>query len=101
MAQLVNQLVNPAYRAARNIAETLRSAGYDAFLAGGCVRDLLLGQEPKDYDVATSATPEAVLSLFPDKKTLTVGAHFGVVLVREPGEPNGISTEVATFRHDG
>lgn len=100
MAQLENQLVDPAYRAARNIAETLRSAGYDAFLAGGCVRDLLLGQEPKDYDVATSAIPEDVLSLFPEKKALTVGAHFGVVLVRE-SEPNGISTEVATFRHDG
>jgi poly(A) polymerase len=94
---------NPAYLAARNIAETLRHAGHQAYLAGGCVRDLLLGLEPKDYDVATSATPEAVLKLFPDKKTLTVGAHFGVVLVCEPknGEPDGISTEVATFRHDG
>lgn len=89
---------NPNYIAARNIAETLRSADHEAYFAGGCVRDLLLGLEPKDYDVATSATPDVVLSLFPDKKTLTVGAHFGVVLVCEP---DGAHTEVATFRHDG
>ncbi len=94
---------DPRYVAARNIVRTLRTAGYQACFAGGCVRDLLLGAAPLDYDVATSATPEAILSLFPQKKTLTVGAHFGVVLVCEPsdGEENGISTEVATFRHDG
>ena len=91
---------NPGYRAARSIAATLRQAGHEAYLAGGCVRDLLLGLDPKDYDVATSATPETVLALFPDKKAVTVGAHFGVVLICEP-EPNGTSTEVATFRHDG
>lgn len=91
---------NPQYRVARGITETLRSAGYEAYLAGGCVRDLLLGLDPKDYDVATSATPDAVLKLFPDKKALTVGAHFGVVLVCDT-EPGGIATEVATFRHDG
>jgi poly(A) polymerase len=62
---------------------------------GGCVRDLLLGREPKDFDVATSARPEQVLSLF--EKTFAVGAHFGVVLVSS-GE---IVTEVATFRSDG
>jgi poly(A) polymerase len=89
---------NLGYRAARNIAATLRSAGYEAYLAGGCVRDLLLGVDPKDYDVATSAPPDAVLALFPDKKALTVGAHFGVVLVCGP---DGTATEVATFRHDG
>jgi poly(A) polymerase len=101
-------LSNPSYQAARNVAEVLRAAGHQAYLAGGCVRDLLLGLTPKDYDVATSATPETVLSLFPNKKTLTVGAHFGVVLVCEPnngesknGEPNSLHTEVATFRHDG
>ena len=57
----------------------LRAAGYEAYLAGGCVRDLLLGREPKDYDVATSATPDVVLRMFP--RTFAVGAHFGVVLV--------------------
>jgi poly(A) polymerase len=91
---------NPSYLAARGIAETLRHAGHQAYLAGGCVRDLLLGLEPKDYDVATSATPKTVLELFPTRKALTVGAHFGVVLICE-SDPNAISTEVATFRHDG
>ncbi|QNI36379.1 CCA tRNA nucleotidyltransferase [Edaphobacter albus] len=91
-------IATPKYLAARSIVETLRHAGHQAYLAGGCVRDLLLGVEPKDFDVATSATPDQVLQLFPDRKTLTVGAHFGVVLVCEP---DGISTEVATFRHDG
>jgi len=89
---------NPAYTAAHNIVLTLRNAGHQAYFAGGCVRDLLLGLEPNDFDVATSATPSVVLNLFPDKKTLTVGAHFGVVLVCED---DGTSTEVATFRHDG
>ncbi|HEX7158893.1 MAG TPA: CCA tRNA nucleotidyltransferase [Edaphobacter sp.] len=89
---------DPHYVAARIIVVTLRRAGHKAWLAGGCVRDILLGATPIDYDVATSATPDVILSLFPDKKTLTVGAHFGVVLVCED---NGISTEVATFRHDG
>ena len=85
----------PKYTAARRIALMLRERGHAAYFAGGCVRDLLLGVEPKDFDVATSATPEEVLALFP--KALTVGAHFGVVLVRE----GDVSTEVATFRHDG
>ena len=89
---------NPHYAAASRIVDTLRSHGHQAYFAGGCVRDLLLGLEPNDFDVATSAPPSAVLNLFPDKKTLTVGAHFGVVLVCED---DGTSTEVATFRHDG
>ncbi len=94
---------NPHYIAASRIVETLRAAGHQAFFAGGCVRDILLNLEPQDFDVATSATPDIILNLFPDKKTLTVGAHFGVVLVCEPndGEDEAISTEVATFRHDG
>lgn len=87
---------NPKYAAARNIVLALRDAGHQAYFAGGCVRDLLLGHEPKDFDVATSATPDIVLKLFP--KTLAVGAHFGVILVCDQG---GITTEVATFRHDG
>ncbi|HKR28104.1 MAG TPA: CCA tRNA nucleotidyltransferase [Acidobacteriaceae bacterium] len=87
---------NPRYNAARDIVLTMRAAGHQAFFAGGCVRDLLLGHEPKDFDVATSATPDVVQKLFP--KTLAVGAHFGVILVCDEG---GITTEVATFRHDG
>lgn len=98
MAESAQPASQPGYIAARNIADTLRQAGYLAYLAGGCVRDLLLGLEPRDYDVATSATPETVLRLFPEKKAHTVGAHFGVVLICEN---DGSSTEVATFRHDG
>ena len=94
---------NPHYTAASHIVITLRAVGHQAFFAGGCVRDILLNLEPQDFDVATSATPDIILNLFPNKKTLTVGAHFGVVLVCEPndGEDEAISTEVATFRHDG
>jgi poly(A) polymerase len=98
--------------AALHVLQTLRAAGHQAYLAGGCVRDLLLGREPKDYDVATSATPDVVLALFP--RTFAVGAHFGVVLVATCGEADAacaageklaeqdyLVTEVATFRSDG
>src|ERR1700722_1067615 len=64
------------------IVQNLRQRGYQAFLVGGCVRDLLLGREPKDYDVATNATPEQVMTIFPE--TYAVGAQFGVVLVPMP-----------------
>ena len=90
---------NPKYLAAREILTTLRDAGHQAYFAGGCVRDLLLGVEPKDFDVATSATPDVVMGMFP--KTYSVGAHFGVVLVCTPSGDGEIATEVATFRHDG
>ncbi len=86
------------FEAALGIVETLRGAGYEAYFAGGCVRDLLLGREPADYDVATSATPEVVLEMFP--RTFAVGAHFGVVLVASGEEEAGFVTEVATFRSD-
>ena len=84
--------------AALRIVETLRARGYEAYLAGGCVRDLMLKREPADYDVATSATPEVVLEMFP--RTFAVGAHFGVVLVAPETEDAGFVTEVATFRSD-
>ena len=90
---------NPKYLAAREILTALRAAGYQAHFAGGCVRDLLLGVEPKDFDVATSATPDVVMGMF--AKTYSVGAHFGVVLVCTPSVDGEIATEVATFRHDG
>jgi hypothetical protein len=63
------------FDAALGLWRELRAAGYEALLAGGCVRDLLLGREPKDFDVATSATPDVVLGLFP--RTFAVGAHLG------------------------
>jgi poly(A) polymerase len=87
------------FEAALGIVEVLYAAGYEAYLAGGCVRDLLLGREPHDYDVATSAAPEAVLGLF--ERTFAVGAHFGVVLVADGEGEEYIVTEVATFRSDG
>jgi poly(A) polymerase len=91
---------NRAQDAAANIVTRLRAAGYDAYFVGGCVRDLLLGRQPKDFDVATSAPPDRVLNLF--EKTFAVGAHFGVVLVcTEFSEKEEIVTEVATFRSDG
>jgi len=80
--------------AAESIVRTLQEAGYQAVLAGGCVRDMLLGQEPSDYDVATSAPPERVLELFP--RGQKVGAQFGVILVRV----GKYSIEIATFRKD-
>jgi poly(A) polymerase len=92
---------------ATSIVQTLRQSGFQAYLVGGCVRDLLLGHEPKDYDVATDATPAQVMELFPE--TYAVGAQFGVVLVPVPDDATGVSAggpskspmiEVATFRSD-
>ena len=80
--------------AATDIARRLQAAGHDAYFAGGCVRDELLGHEPHDYDIATSARPAEVQKLF--THTQAVGAHFGVILVMEHGH----AFEVATFRSD-
>jgi len=80
--------------AATDIARRLQRAGHTAYLAGGCVRDELLGLDPHDYDIATSAKPAEVQKLFPH--TQAVGAHFGVILVMEHGRV----FEVATFRSD-
>jgi len=77
------------------IIQSLHQAGFHAFLVGGCVRDLLLGRDPADYDVATDATPDDVMRIFP--KTYAVGAQFGVVLVPDV---DGNTVEVATFRSD-
>jgi poly(A) polymerase len=84
---------------AEQICGTLRGAGYQAYLVGGCVRDVLLGREPADYDVATDATPDRVEEIFPN--SLTVGAQFGVVVViAESSQENNLQVEVATFRSD-
>src|SRR5881628_3747705 len=79
---------------ATGIVRRLREAGHEAYFAGGCVRDQLLGREPLDFDVATSAPPEVVQALF--RRTVSVGAQFGVILVVEDGVPFA----VATFRSD-
>jgi poly(A) polymerase len=109
-------------QSAVEIVRTLRQRGYQALLVGGCVRDLLLGREPADYDVSTDATPDEVMRIFP--KTYAVGAQFGVVLVpvrngrvkgplsttEHPTQPASVVEqtkaherviEVATFRCDG
>jgi poly(A) polymerase len=98
-----------AKQSATEIVRILRDRGYQAYLVGGCVRDLLLGREPDDYDVATDATPEEVMRLFP--RTWAVGAQFGVVLVPVDNEKQVLRfaqddkalgvVEVATFRSDG
>lgn len=82
------------YRNALQIVKRLKAAGHEAYLVGGCVRDLLRGVTPKDFDIATSARPEAVQKLF--RRTLPVGVQFGVLLVLK----GGTSFEVATFRTD-
>lgn len=98
----------PDFEFAKSIVETLHQRGFQAYLVGGCVRDLLLKCEPKDYDVATDATPQQVMEIFP--QTYAVGAQFGVVLIPVPdrrldqSEPEAQSksetVEVATFRSD-
>lgn len=91
-----------AREVAVGIVRVLRGAGHSALLAGGCVRDELLGLEPTDYDVATDATPDRVAGLF--RRTALVGAHFGVVLVKADRASRGGDdhvVEVATFRSDG
>jgi poly(A) polymerase len=95
----MSRLESEHYVAAFRIVRRLRALGHMAYFAGGCVRDLLLGVVPKDFDVATSATPDMVLAAFP--RTESVGAHFGVVLVIDHLAHERVTTEVATFRHDG
>ncbi|GIS96876.1 MAG: hypothetical protein CM1200mP24_01600 [Gammaproteobacteria bacterium] len=77
-----------------SVVEGLRARGYDSYLVGGCVRDLSLGLEPKDFDVATNATPEEVSDIFP--KTRLIGRRFRITHVRKRGE----TIEVSTFRRN-
>src|SRR5579862_7643065 len=86
-----------AKESAVRIVTALRERGRQAYLVGGCVRDLLLGREPVDFDVATDATPEQAIEIFPE--AYAIGAQFGVVLVPAGGKGNG-HVEVATFRSD-
>ncbi len=81
-------------KVAREIAARLRKSGHIAYFAGGCVRDMVRGLIPKDYDIVTDARPEAVQGIF--QRTVAVGAHFGVIIVLE----DGFQFEVATFRSD-
>lgn len=81
-----------------SVVRALRERGYTAYWAGGCVRDQVLGRVPKDYDVATNATPDEVRKVFGFKRTLAVGAAFGVIAVNGP--PGAGQIEVVTFRTD-
>lgn len=81
-----------------DVVRRLRARGFEALWAGGCVRDQLLGRQPKDYDVATTARPEEIREVFGAKRTIPVGAAFGVITVLGPKGAGQI--EVATFRED-
>src|SRR5258707_10775973 len=105
---MLNGQMPDCHQRATSIVRTLRERGQQAYLVGGCVRDLLLNREPADYDIATDATPRQVMEIFPE--TFAVGAQFGVVLVPLPKNEMGTSAvgpdekvpvlEVATFRSD-
>ena len=85
-------------RFAEEVVRRLRGAGFEAYWAGGCVRDQLLGRTPKDYDVATNAVPDQVRALFGRRRTLAIGAAFGVIAVIGPKAAGTV--EVTTFRRD-
>lgn len=105
-ANPTNTFTSPDAAESLRIILRLRDAGFTALWAGGCVRDALLGKAPKDFDVATDATPDAVRDVFGKASTLAFGASFGVIGVLPPrGDRNSSEsvqpTEVATFRSDG
>ena len=81
---------------ATDVVRRLREAGFEAYFAGGCVRDQLLGREPLDYDVATSAPPARIQELFP--QTVPVGIQFGVILVLLDGAPIEVATRPSAPR---
>lgn len=83
-----------------DVVRRLREHSFEAYWAGGCVRDQLLGHVPKDYDVATSARPDDIRTVFGPRRTVAVGEAFGVVKVRGPRSAGNIEVEVATFRQD-
>lgn len=89
---------DPKRQFAIDVVRKLRDAGYESLWAGGCVRDQLLGIPPKDYDVATNATPDEVRAVFGRRRTIAVGAAFGVIAVLGGKQAGDI--EVATFRRD-
>jgi poly(A) polymerase len=88
-------------RFARRVAEQLSQAGHLGYFAGGCVRDAILGKPPKDFDVATDATPTRVREVFGNRRTLAIGAQFGVICVLGNPRHGEGQVDVATFRSDG
>lgn len=95
---MTDRIPTAARRFATEVIQKLRAAGFHGLLAGGCVRDQLLGVEPKDYDVATNARPDQIRAIFGRRRTLAIGAAFGVITVLGR-KPEG-QVEVATFRRD-
>ena len=91
----LNSHKNLLRETAIGIVKRLKEKGFSALFAGGCVRDMLMGNIPEDYDIATDARPDEIINIF--KRTVPIGIHFGVVLVME----NDFEFEVATFRSDG
>ena len=91
---MVHDISTSLSKGARNITERLQAAGFTALWAGGCVRDMIMGRSPKDYDIATNATPTQVMTIFP--RAIAVGKSFGVVRVIVQDN----EYEVATFRKD-
>lgn len=81
----------------QNILNRLHSAGYEAYIVGGCVRDFLMGRKPHDFDVCTSATPQQIKDCFSDHRTIDTGIDFGTVIVLESHYP----VEITTYRTDG
>ena len=92
---VLNSHKNQLKETAIGIVKRLKEKGFSALFAGGCVRDMLMGIVPEDYDIATDAQPDDIINIF--KRTVPIGLHFGVVLVME----NDFEFEVATFRSDG
>jgi poly(A) polymerase len=86
------------WNAVKEVCSRLQGAGYEALLAGGCVRDLIMQREPNDFDVATNATPDQVEALF--EKSIAVGKAFGVIVIPFTGPLGAFQIEVATFRED-
>jgi poly(A) polymerase len=94
-------MTDAAREFATDVVRRLRAESHTAYFAGGCVRDLLLGRTAKDYDVATTATPDQVRDLFGKRRTLAVGQSFGVIIVLPPKHGDVPAVEVATFRTEG
>ena len=96
MSNSRNSTTDPRREFALDVVRQLRNAGFQSLWAGGCVRDQLLGKDPKDYDVATNALPKDVIRIFGEQRSVPVGAAFGVVMIPGPTRRHG-QVEVATF----
>lgn len=91
-----NLLIWSFSKASVTVLERLEDSGHKAYLVGGCLRDMMMGREPHDFDIATSAEPETVMSIFSDFEVIPTGIKHGTVTVMIDGEP----IEITTFRKD-